>query len=92
MLVWQDYLAGLDPVDTNSTFNTYYVSSSQPPQISFNTVVGRNYSIEWAASLNGAWTVLRDGIPGTGGIVTYTDQRNLSTVNGMFYRVSVQYP
>ncbi|HEX5398152.1 MAG TPA: putative Ig domain-containing protein [Verrucomicrobiae bacterium] len=90
--VWQDYLAGLDPLDTNSIFNTYYVPLSKPPKISFNTVVARNYRIEWAASLDGTWTVLRDGIPGTGGVVTFTDLRNLSTVNGMFYRVSVEYP
>jgi hypothetical protein len=35
---------------------------------------------------------LRDGIAGTGGNVTYTDLRNLSTVGAMFYRVAVEDP
>lgn len=92
LAVWQDYLAGLNPLNTNSTFNTLFTSSSSPPQISFNTVVGRNYRVEWAASLNENWTVLRDGIPGTGGVVTFTDLRNLSSVGCMFYRVLAEYP
>jgi hypothetical protein len=32
---------------------------------------------------------LLDGIAGTGGNVTYTDQRNLSGVGSVFYRVAV---
>jgi hypothetical protein len=87
--VWQDYLAGLNPLDTNSTFTVQIVPSSTPPQITFNTVLGRTYQIDWATSLNGNWTVLLDGIAGTGGNVTYTDQRNLSGVGSVFYRVAV---
>jgi von Willebrand factor type A domain/Putative Ig domain/Immunoglobulin I-set domain len=87
--VWQDYLAGLNPLDTNSTFAIQSVSSPTAPQITFNTVLGRTYQIDWTTSLNGSWTVLLDGIAGTGGNVTYTDQRNLSGVSTVFYRVSV---
>jgi len=54
--------------------------------------VGRTYRIEWAASPSGVWTILPDGITGTGGNVTYTDQRDLSTVQDMFYRVVVEDP
>ncbi len=88
--VWQDYLAGLNPLNPNSTFVTQMASSASPPQIVFNTVLNRTYRIDWAASVDGTWTVLRDGIDGTGGIVTFTDQRDLSSVDAMFYRVVVE--
>ncbi len=92
LAVWQDYLAGLNPLDTNATFNVQPGSPQNPPQIVFNTVVGRTYRIDWSASLNGNWAVLRDGIAGTGGNVTFTDLRDLSGVTGMFYRVVVEAP
>ncbi|HEY5233537.1 MAG TPA: putative Ig domain-containing protein [Verrucomicrobiae bacterium] len=90
--VWQDYLAGLDPLDTNSTFVVQMAPAQNPPQIVFNTVVGRIYRIEWAASLSGNWTILRDGIAGTGGDITFTDLRDLTSVGAMFYRVVVDGP
>ena len=90
LTVWQDYLAGLNPLDPNSTFDVQFGQSQNPPQIVFNTVVGRTYRIDWATSLNGSWTVLTDGIAGTGGIVTYTDLRNLNGTVSIFYRVVVE--
>jgi hypothetical protein len=92
LAVWQDYLAGLNPLDTNSTFAVQLAPEQIPPQIIFNTVVGRTYRIDWAPALNGPWTILRDGISGTGGDITFTDLRNLSLAGGMFYRVAVEYP
>ena len=91
-LVWQDYLAGLNPQDTNSTFGVQLEAAQNSPQIVFDTVVGRNYRIEWATSLSGNWTVLRDGIIGVGGKMSFTDLRDLSTVEGMFYRVVAEVP
>jgi hypothetical protein len=90
--VWQDYLAGLNPLDTNSIFAVQMAPAQSPPQIIFNTVIGRTYRIEWATDLNGPWTVLRDGIAGTGGNITFNDVRNLSLVGAMFYRVAVEGP
>jgi hypothetical protein len=90
--VWQDYLAGLDPLDTNSTFAVQMAPAQNPPQIVFSTVVGRTYRIEWAESLSGNWTILRDGIAGTGGDITFTDLRDLSEAGAMFYRVVVEDP
>lgn len=90
--VWQDYLAGLNPRATNSTFAVHVGLSQNAPQIIFNTALNRTYRIEWAASLNDTWTVLRDGIAGTGGNVTFTDSRDLSTVGATFYRVEVEGP
>ncbi|HTV62832.1 MAG TPA: putative Ig domain-containing protein [Verrucomicrobiae bacterium] len=90
--VWQDYLAGLDPLEPASTFAVQIAPSPLPPQIVFSTVAGRTYRIDWAPSPDGVWTVLRDGIAGTGGNVVFTDLRNLSTVSAMYYRVVVEGP
>jgi hypothetical protein len=91
LAVWQDYLAGLDPLDPNSTF-IMQLPAQNPPQIVFQTVAGRTYRLEWATQPDGPWTILRDGIAGTGGPVTFTDERNLSGVGTMFYRVAVDNP
>ncbi|MGH7979525.1 MAG: hypothetical protein ACREE6_09125, partial [Limisphaerales bacterium] len=90
--MWQDYLAGLDPLDPNSAFVVQITGLPNPPQIAFTTVVGRNYRIDWATSPEGDWSVLRDGIVGTGGEVIIPDDRNLSGVSAMYYRVVVQGP
>ena len=58
------------------------------PQILFNTVATRTYRVETATSLE-SWAVLRDNIPGTGGYILFIDNRVLSGVNAVFYRVAV---
>ena len=89
LAVWQDYLAGLNPLDPNATFGVQIATATNPPQIAFNTVAGRTYRIEWAANASGPWLLVRDGIAGTGGIVVFTDLRNLSGVSASFYRAAV---
>jgi hypothetical protein len=44
--------------------------------------------VETATSL-GAWAVLRDNIPGIGGNILFIDNRTLSGVSAVFYRVAV---
>ncbi len=88
-MVWQDYLAGLDPHNPNSRFNVQHIIiPGQPPQLIFDTVVGRTYRVDTATVL-GSWTTLLDDISGTGGQIIFTDFRNLSGVNSVFYRVAV---
>ena len=90
LATWQDYLAGLNPTNVNSRFDVQMVAAppAQPPQIIFSTVLGRTYRVDSATTI-GSWTVLRDNISGTGGIVSFTDLRNLSGANAVFYRVAV---
>jgi len=92
LTVWQDYYAGLNPTNANSTFGVQMSLPQAPPQFSFETAAGRSYRIEWSTGLTGPWTILREGIPGTGAPISFTDQRNLSTVNSMYYRVAVEGP
>ncbi len=90
LAVWQDYLAGLNPIDPNSKFSVQ-LGGPPPlvqPVITFSTVVGRTYRLETATTLNN-WSVLRDGFSGTGGNLSFTDLRNLSGVSAVYYRVAV---
>ncbi len=90
LMVWQDYLAGLNPTDPNSRFDVeHLIVPGQPPELIFNTVAGRTYRVDTATDL-GSWTVLLDNIPGSGGAILFTDLRNLSGVSSVFYRVSVR--
>jgi hypothetical protein len=87
--VWQDYLAGLNPTNSSSRFTTWTAFvPGQTPQIIFSTVLGRTYRVETATSL-GTWMVLRDNIAGIGGNITFIDNRVLSGVSAVFYRVAV---
>ncbi len=90
LATWQDYLAGLNPIDPNSKFSVQMIGtpSAAQPLITFSTVVGRTYRLETATTLND-WTVLRDGFSGTGGNLSFTDLRNLSGVSAVYYRVAV---
>ena len=90
--VWQDYIAGLNPTNSNSRFGVQMAPVQSPPQLSFNTALGRTYRIEWSTSMFGPWLTLRDGIAGTGGPVTFSDDRDLSTTGVIFYRAAVEGP
>ena len=88
---WQEYMAGTNPRDPNSKFvvrSLTQSTASGPFQLKFSTVIGRTYRVEAATSL-GSWQVLQAGIAGSGGDVTVTDNRNLSGVSAVFYRVVV---
>jgi len=90
LAVWQDYQAGLNPLDPNSRFDVQMVGTPPlaQPQITFSTVADRTYRLESATSLD-SWTILRDNISGTGGNVTFTDLRDLSGASAVYYRVAV---
>ena len=88
---WQDYIAGLNPTNTSSVFAVQSVSPSGLPgqyEITFNTVLNRGYRVETSSDLE-TWQTLLDGIAGTGGPVTVSDNRFLSGVPPVYYRVVV---
>jgi hypothetical protein len=89
MPVWQQYVAGLNPTNSASRFAVWPAfGPGQTPQIMFSTIMGRTYRLDTATSLNN-WSVLRDNIPGTGGNILFIDNRPLSGVQSVFYRVAV---
>jgi len=90
-LFWQDYVAGLNPLDASSVFVVRNLSSTGSPghyQITFSTALNRTYRVETSSDLL-TWQTLQDGIAGTGGDVTVSDNRNLSGTAQTYYRVAV---
>jgi alpha-tubulin suppressor-like RCC1 family protein len=89
LMIWQDYMAGLDPTNASSVFTVRNFSLTGQPghyQITFSTALNRTYRVETSSDLV-TWQTLQDGIAGTGGDVTVTDSRNLS--GAQYYRVAV---
>ena len=67
---------------------TAVTSNGSRAEISFTTVTGLNYLVEYRDTVNaGAWSVLTSA-PGTGGVVTIMDPGAL--VASRFYRVRVE--
>jgi hypothetical protein len=91
LLIWQDYVAGLNPTNTSSVFAVQNLAPTGPSdkyQITFSTALNRTYRVETTSDLV-TWQTLQDGIVGTGGDVTVTDTRFLPTTTPAFYRVVV---
>lgn len=90
-LTWQEYQAGTNPRDPNSSFFVAEVAPTDSYgryQITFRTTLHRFYRLESSSDLL-TWVVLVSDLPGTGNDVTVTDIRNPSTTAPAFYRVVV---
>jgi hypothetical protein len=91
LLIWQDYAAGLNPTNTSSVFVVRNLSATGSPtryQITFSTALNRTYRVDTSSNLL-SWQTLQDGIAGTGGDVTVSDNHILSGTTPVFYRVAV---
>jgi hypothetical protein len=91
-LFWQDYVAGLNPLNASSVFTVLNVSPSGSPggyQITFTTALNRTYRVETSTDLL-TWQTLQDGIAGTGGNVTVSDNHILPGTTQKYYRVAVR--
>jgi hypothetical protein len=91
LVIWQDYVAGLNPTNRSAVFAVQSVSATGLPgqfQITFGTALNRTYRVDTSSDLL-TWQTLQDGIAGTGGAVTVTDSRNLPGTVNTFYRVAV---
>jgi hypothetical protein len=52
--------------------------------VQFPTASGQPYDVQWANAATGTWTTL-SSVVGTGGTITYTDQR--PNINERYYRL-----
>lgn len=102
----QSYWLGLDPINPSSTFRAH--ASLQPgtghPQISWSSVGGKRYAVEYADNLAGAgasfttaWVVTETNVPaGVASTQTFVDDGALtggpSGTNSRFYRVQQVNP
>jgi hypothetical protein len=91
LLIWQDYVAGLNPTNASSVFSLQSVTptgSLGQYQVTFSTALNRTYRVDTSSNLV-TWQTLQDGIAGTGGEVTVPDLRILSGTTPVYYRVAV---
>ncbi len=84
----QEYLAGTAPLDSSNLLRVNSASrSGNDVTISFGSVLGMNYQVEYNSNLvSGAWLVLTNGITGTGGDLPIVDP-NAASLAQRFYRV-----
>jgi len=101
----QNFQLGLDPTDPQSTFKAQ--AARQPgtgyPQISWNSIGGKSYNVEYANGLTSpatfalALTVTETNVPaGAAGTQTFVDDYSLTGgapgSNGRYYRVKLGGP
>ena len=85
----QEYLAGTDPADPASRLRvTSSVITGQNVQVSFASVLDKNYLLERSVSMTPTnWTIVTQGIAGTGGTLPVTDAGGATNIPSRFYRV-----
>ncbi len=83
-----EMIAGTNPNDISSFFQVKNVRQlAMGSGVAFDTVVGRSYTVYCCQNLGDGWSVLLEGIEGTGAEVVVPDQNNLP---GCFYQVEVK--
>jgi len=86
----QEYVSGTNPNDPASVLKiTQLQVSGNDMIIHFPSVTGKAYRIERSSTLEaGSWTVLQDGIAGTGAVILVTDPNSAGNAR-RFYRIVV---
>lgn len=85
----QEYLAGTDPANPASCLRvTSSVITGHDAQVSFTSVLDKNYLLERSVSMTPTnWTIVTQGIAGTGGTLPITDPGGATNIPTRFYRV-----
>ena len=88
---YQSYVAGLNPADPSSVFviqaiNPLTNAGGTQFVISWNSVAGRNYTVNKSTDLLAGFSVLQANIVGAAGVTSYTD--TLSSAHA-FYMVDI---
>ena len=90
-----EYVLGTVPTDSSSTFAVtansegLYSEAAPTVQISFPTVLGRNYAVQSCEKLDAAQWFTKTNFAGTGENMTYIED---AMVSNRFYRVGVSLP
>jgi thrombospondin type 3 repeat protein len=85
----QEYLAGTDPANPASCLHiTSSVITGNNVQISFTSVLDKNYLLERSVSMTPTnWTIVTQGIAGTGSAIPIIDPGGATNIPSRFYRV-----
>jgi len=86
----QEYEAGTNPVDPADAPG---IASTEPSGqdivVSFKTVPGKSYRVEWSGQPQGeSWSPVQPDVAGTGGILSVTHQ-DAGTLSKCYYRLKV---
>ena len=86
----EEYLAGTDPHHPESSLRIGFARINDTgPVLSFESILGKVYRIESTSQIGGAlWSVVKDGIPGSGQTVEVADLEPPAQ-NNRFYRLRV---
>ena len=86
----QEFAAGTDPTDPASLFKIEHIEAAGGEMlITFASVAGKTYRLERSETLGAAsWSTVRDGIAGTGGMLTLSD--STAGLPSVFYRLVVE--
>jgi hypothetical protein len=90
---YEEFLAGTHPGDPSSVFAIVTVrkeSGSGGLLLSWESVVGRQYDVLFSDRLPGEWSVLDEGIEGTGDTMSVRDDQFKDAASNRFYRVRVR--
>ena len=88
---FQEFIMGTLPNSGASLLRPLAAPSGANIVVSFPTVIGRTYKVEWSQTLANPWTIVQQGIPGTGGTIDVPDTGAASQPR-RFYRVVVTSP
>jgi hypothetical protein len=85
----QEYLAGTDPANPASSLHvTSSVITGHDVQVSFASVLDKNYLLESSASFSPTnWMIITQNVAGTGGTISLADPGGATNVPSRFYRV-----
>ncbi|MDD4871833.1 MAG: hypothetical protein PHR77_14845, partial [Kiritimatiellae bacterium] len=89
---WAEWIADTDPTNPVSCFKIVDISNLPDATVYFPSSTGRQYALEWRASLTGeTWAVVggQSNFFGNGGLASLVDS---NAVPPRFYRVNVSAP
>jgi hypothetical protein len=89
LTTWQEWRCQTDPTNALSALRLLSASpNGTNVSITWHSVAGVNYVLEWSTNLASPYIPLATGIPGQSGSTTYTDT-NAADLAPLFYRVGV---
>lgn len=82
-----EYIAGLDPTDSNSVFRVSEFKRNPRASLKWEGKKGRRYSVYWATNLVDGFELIESDIPWSD--AAYTDEERDAETQG-FYRIGVE--
>jgi hypothetical protein len=87
---YAEFWAGTNPLDPNSnlSINTSSLISGNHAQISWQTVAGKTYTVQYSTNLV-SWNALGTAVVGNGTLATVTDPSAIPQYGSRYYRIAL---